>query len=551
VDVLDDNVVESAETVVATLTGTNHAGATIAAANNAATVTIEDDDATTVSIGASDANAGEPADDGQFTVTLDNGKVAPPGGIVVSYTTAGTATPGSDYTALAGSVTIPAGASSATIAVDVIADTTADEPAETVVVTLTSANHPSVTLSTGNRSATATIAADDLKNASISGIIWIDANNDRQQQKDTAGNPLEPGIPGVIVRLTGTARDGSTLNLQAMTDDDGAYRFIDLPAGTYEVREEQPAAWIDGQEMLTSSTVNDTYSNLVLTPSQQAGDYSFGERTLQPQFISKRQFLASTPVTEVYLREVNALAKQRAGDAAGAQAIRDASIPSAVSANSTASARLAQDSLLDEASDLASDEAPLAAGESPPAAPPAAPGGEGEAAVPAVPVAVPPVRPAATGFDARLAKAPTEATSSDLAQPASRAVPTNGSGFAATSKLAPIHADPLPAATHLGGKLPAASRAVTSTGSPSRGTNFTGFLETPALTRQDGAKTPAFQPIGKLPRPSQAEDSRPALTTHQAPDRVRSRRPQQTDENPDAAQLVDLVFAADAWLEGP
>jgi hypothetical protein len=130
-------------------------------------------------------------------------------------------------------------------------------------------------------------------------------------------------------------------------------------------------------------------------------------------------------------------------------------------------------------------------------------------------------------------------------------VPTNGSGFAATSKLAPIHADPLPAAAHLGGKLPAASRAVTSTGSPSRGSNVTGFLETPALTRQEAAKTPAFQPIGKLPKPSQAENSRPALTTHQAPDRVPSRRPQQTAENPDAAQLVDVVFAADAWLEGP
>ena len=166
VDVLDDNVVESSETVLVTLTGTNHTGATIASTNNAATATIEDDDPTTVSISASDANAGEPADDGQFTVTLDNSKVAPTGGIVVTYTTgtaAGTATPGSDYTALTGSVTIPAGASSATIAVDVIADTTADEPAETVTVTLASANHPSVTLSTTSRSATVTIAADDLE----------------------------------------------------------------------------------------------------------------------------------------------------------------------------------------------------------------------------------------------------------------------------------------------------------------------------------------------------------------------------------------------------
>ncbi len=358
VDVLADTVVETSETVVVTLTGTNHTGATIATTNATATANVADDDATTVSITASDANAGEPTDDGQFTVTLDNGKVAPTGGIVVNYTTAGTATSGSDYTALAGTVTIPAGASSATIAVDVISDTTADEAAETVVVTLTSASHSSVTLGTA-KSATVTIGADDLRNASISGIVWIDADNDRQQKKNTSGNPLEPGIPGVIVRLTGTARDGSTLELEAMTDDEGTYSFVDLPAGTYQVREEHPAAWIDGQEMLAASTVNDTYSNIVLTPGQQAVDYSFGERTLQPQFVSKRQFLASTPATDVYLREVNALAKQRAGDADGAEAIRDASIPSEVSANSTASARLAQDASLDEASDVTSRRDPV------------------------------------------------------------------------------------------------------------------------------------------------------------------------------------------------
>ena len=300
---------------------------------------------------------------------------------------------------------------------DVLADTTADEPAETVSVTLASANHPSVTLSTANRSATVTIAADDLKNASISGIVWIDANNDRQQQKDTAGNPLEPGIPGVIVRLTGTARDGSTLNLQAMTDDDGAYRFTDLPAGTYEVREEQPAAWIDGQEMLTSSTVNDTYSNIVLTPGQQATNYGFGERTLQPQFISKRQFLASTPVTDVYLREVNALAKQRAGDAAGAQAIRDASIPSVVSANSTASAAAGPRCVAGRGVRRAL-EAPLAAGESAPAAPETTPGGEGEATVSPVVVAALPVREAEAGRDAPPARATTVGTpSSYVAHP--------------------------------------------------------------------------------------------------------------------------------------
>ena len=497
-DVLDDNVVESTETVVVTLTGTSHAGATIATAGTAATANIEDDDATTVSIAASDATGGEPADDGQFTVTLVNSKVAPPGGIVVSYTAAGTATSGSDYTALSGSVTIPAGASSAMLPVDVIADAIADEAAETVVVTLTSANHPSVTVSTSSPTATVTIAADDLKNASISGFVWIDANNDRQQQQPTGGNPLEPGIPGVIVRLTGTARDGTALDLVAMTDDDGGFKFKDLPAGTYEVHEEQPTAWIDGQEMLASSTVNDTYSNIALTPGQQAVNYSFGERTLQPQFISKRHFLASTPVTEVYLRQVNALAEQRAGDADGAQAIRDASIPSEVSPPANASSRLTSDAALDEPSDAAADESSLAAGESSPSAPSAPEpvvGGEGE-------VASAPVRAAASN----IAPSPSAPASSvPLFRPAVRSAPHSMSAIA-------------------------------------------GLPVSPTETRLESAPRPAEVVIGRSSDGTRPEATPPAVTLQQDSDRPGTPRRRPADEKSALEDLVDQVFATDAWL---
>jgi hypothetical protein len=55
--------------------------------------------------------------------------------LTVRYTVGGTATAGSDYVALPGAVTIPAGAASATIAV-VPLDDTLGEPEETVIVTL-------------------------------------------------------------------------------------------------------------------------------------------------------------------------------------------------------------------------------------------------------------------------------------------------------------------------------------------------------------------------------------------------------------------------------
>ena len=110
VDVLADNIVELPETVILTLTGTNHAAVTVQATANTATVTINDSVGdNTVSIAATDAGGNEPgADDGQFTVALAGGKLAPDGGIAVTYTISGTATAGSDYTALSGTVTIPA-----------------------------------------------------------------------------------------------------------------------------------------------------------------------------------------------------------------------------------------------------------------------------------------------------------------------------------------------------------------------------------------------------------------------------------------------------------
>ena len=101
-------------------------------------MTIQDNDATTVSIAANDATASEtPTDNGQFTVTLGGGKIAPAGGMSVSYTVSGTATGGTDYAALTGSVTIAAGRASAAIDVTGIVDDAIVEGNETVIVTLT------------------------------------------------------------------------------------------------------------------------------------------------------------------------------------------------------------------------------------------------------------------------------------------------------------------------------------------------------------------------------------------------------------------------------
>jgi hypothetical protein len=80
------------------------------------------------------ANAREPNIDGSFTIFLSD--PAPVGGLTITYTVGGTATPGDDYVTLSGSVFVPAGDTSVVIPVEVIDDVFIEDD-ETVIMTLT------------------------------------------------------------------------------------------------------------------------------------------------------------------------------------------------------------------------------------------------------------------------------------------------------------------------------------------------------------------------------------------------------------------------------
>jgi len=151
---INDTVVESDETVIVTLSA--NAAYSIGSPNSA-TVTIISDDVglSTVTIAATDNTATEAGPTtGTFTVSRTG---STSGALTVNYTVSGTATSGSDYNALSGSVTIPAGSSTATITVTPINDTLVESD-ETVIVTL-SAN---AAYSIGSpSSATVTIISDD------------------------------------------------------------------------------------------------------------------------------------------------------------------------------------------------------------------------------------------------------------------------------------------------------------------------------------------------------------------------------------------------------
>ncbi len=158
---VNDTDIEGDETV--TLSLTSDAAYTVGVANTD-TVTIADDDVT-VNIAATTANTAEgSATPAQFTVTL-NGAIA--ANLTVNYSiTGGSATQGTDYNSLSGSVTILAGSTAATIDVTAINDAVAGEGSETVELTLS----PSVAYSVGTAAATVAIADNELTfNAPVTG----------------------------------------------------------------------------------------------------------------------------------------------------------------------------------------------------------------------------------------------------------------------------------------------------------------------------------------------------------------------------------------------
>ncbi len=130
--VVNDTAVEANETIIVTLSAP--VGAALGPIP-AHTVTILDNDTGTpeVVVAATDPGATENGDTGTFTITRTSGGAA--GALTVNYVASGTATAGGDYTALPGSVTIPAGQASAPVVVTTLDDAQL-ENLETVTLTI-------------------------------------------------------------------------------------------------------------------------------------------------------------------------------------------------------------------------------------------------------------------------------------------------------------------------------------------------------------------------------------------------------------------------------
>ena len=117
-------------------------------------------------------------------------------------------------------------------------------------------------------------------NASITGKVWLDRDNDGVIDTE------ETGLPGVTMKLTGTDLAGNPVTRETTTGPDGSYAFDDLPPGTYVVTEPtQPTGTGNGKTVAGSAggtatpvtTVPSVISAIALGVGQHSSGNDFGE----------------------------------------------------------------------------------------------------------------------------------------------------------------------------------------------------------------------------------------------------------------------------------
>ena len=206
VPVAGDVTVEASETFTVTLSSPGNA--TLGTATGTGTITNDDQPTMAINdVAVAEGNSGTTA--ATFTVTLSQAHVVP---VTVTYATAnGTATAGSDYTAIAATVlTFPAGTTSLPVTVTVLGDTTT-EPNETFVVNLTAPGNATIADAQG----VGTITNDDAGPVVVTVTLPISAGGDDVNENGTT--------------LTTNASDGWIGNANASTTSYAGFRFVNVP----------------------------------------------------------------------------------------------------------------------------------------------------------------------------------------------------------------------------------------------------------------------------------------------------------------------------------
>jgi hypothetical protein len=208
-----------------------------------------------ISIEATDADASEPGSNtGTFTITRTGSTSS---ALDVFFTVSGTATSGTDYTALTSPVTIPAGQLSVTLTVTPVDDFTA-EVAETVIVTITNTANYNVA-APGNATVTIDDDDDDRYHVWVANLTPGEAAAQETALQGGVGNP-DSGIWTEVLPVVGTQlttaefvppANMNTILIQANVIQpyeidsievmDSAGTVVDWPVGTvYQARMSNP-----------------------------------------------------------------------------------------------------------------------------------------------------------------------------------------------------------------------------------------------------------------------------------------------------------------------
>ncbi|WP_282159506.1 gliding motility-associated C-terminal domain-containing protein [Ulvibacterium marinum] len=162
-----DLLIEGDETLTVTLQTVSEG--TISLTDNSAMASIIDDDQGLVSISVSDGDAAEPANDGEYTISL--GGVNNTGGAITIFFEVGgasTATEGVDFATFPASIDIIDGQQTATLTLDVLDDTDIEQPEIARIRMDNTSNTTLFPIDLTNDRVDITIQDDDLATATIS-----------------------------------------------------------------------------------------------------------------------------------------------------------------------------------------------------------------------------------------------------------------------------------------------------------------------------------------------------------------------------------------------
>ncbi|MBM7772283.1 putative repeat protein (TIGR01451 family) [Actinokineospora baliensis] len=115
----------------------------------------------------------------------------------------------------------------------------------------------------------------------LEGIVFQDNRPTPSTPPNGVQDSGEPGIPDVVLHLTGTDVNGLTVNVTATSKGDGSYIFPELVAGTYSLTEDQPDNYNDGTDTPGNSggasSGSDTITPITLVAGENAAGYLFAE----------------------------------------------------------------------------------------------------------------------------------------------------------------------------------------------------------------------------------------------------------------------------------